>query len=58
MFHFSESKAVEHAKRQLFAVDPLKHSRRVCGGIWADIKKVVKRYPSDIRDMFHFQVVV
>lgn len=37
-------------------MDPLKHSRRVCGGILADIKKLVKRYPSDIKDMFHFQV--
>ena len=53
---FSESKQMEHEQRKMFAIDPLRHSRRLCGGIWADLKRLVKRYPSDIRDMFHFQV--
>ena len=42
----------------MFAVDPLKHSRKICGGMFSDLKKLVKRYPSDIKDMFHFQVHV
>ena len=46
----------EHERRKLFAVDPLRHSRRPCGGMWADLKKLVRRYPSDLRDMFHIQV--
>ena len=46
----------EHERRTLFAVDPLRHSRRPFGGMWADIKKLVRRYPSDLRDMFHIQV--
>ena len=48
----------EHERRTLFAVDPLRHSRRPFGGMWADIKKLVRRYPSDLRDMFHIQVHV
>ena len=38
--------------------DPLKHSRRPCGGIWKDLKKLVRRYPSDIKDAFHIQVIL
>jgi anion exchange protein len=52
------SKMIEHERRELFAVDPLQHSRRLCGGIWTDIKKLARRYPSDIRDMFHFQTFI
>ena len=44
--------------RQLFAVDPLKHSCRPCGGIWSDLKKLRKRYVSDFRDALHFQVFI
>ena len=55
---FPESKQIEHEKRQLFAVDPLRHSRCFCGGIWSDLKKLAKRYPSDLRDMLHFQVAI
>ena len=54
----TESKMIEHEKRKIFAVDPLRHSRRPCGGLWADIKKLIKRYPSDLRDMFRFQVTI
>jgi hypothetical protein len=53
-----ESKVREHERRTLFAVDPLRHSRRPFGGMWADIKKLVRRYPSDLRDMFHIQTFV
>ncbi|CAI7999405.1 Electrogenic sodium bicarbonate cotransporter 4 [Geodia barretti] len=53
-----ESKVREHERRKLFAVDPLRHSRRPCGGMWADLKKLVRRYPSDLRDMFHIQTFV
>ena len=54
--YHTESKMVEHERRELFAVDPLRHSRRLCGGILSDLKKLVRRYPSDIRDMLHLQV--
>ena len=42
----------------MFAVDPLKHSRRPGGGLWSDLKKLVKRYPSDLRDALHIQVII
>ncbi len=35
--------------------DPLKHSRRPLGGIWRDLKTLVKRYPSDFKNAFHIQ---
>ena len=38
--------------------NPLKHSRRPLGGIWRDLKKLVHRYPSDIKDALNFQVIV
>ena len=49
---------IEHEKRKIFVEDPIRHSRRPCGGMWADLKKLVKRYPSDLRDMCHFQVTI
>lgn len=38
--------------------DPLKHSRRPFGGIWNDLKKLGRRYRSDITDAFNKQVLV
>ena len=38
--------------------DPLKHSRRPFGGIWNDLKKLGRRYRSDITDAFNKQVIV
>ena len=38
--------------------DPLKHSRRPLGGIWKDLKKLGRRYRSDITDALNKQVIV
>ena len=54
----TEHNRQEAEARQLFAVDPLKHSCRPCGGIWSDLKKLRKRYVSDFLDAFHFQVLI
>ena len=48
----------ESESRHLIAKNALKHSRRPCGGIWSDLKKLAKRYPSDIRDAMNLQVFV
>ena len=48
----------EQKTRKVFATDPLKHSRRPCGGIWNDVKRLIKRYPSDFKDALSIQVVV
>ena len=57
MLYFLELKQESEA-RQLFAVNPLKHSRSLCGGIWNDLKKLRKRYTSDFRDALHLQVLI
>ena len=38
--------------------DPLKHSRRPFGGIWNDLRKLGRRYRSDITDAFNKQVLL
>lgn len=38
--------------------DPLKHSRRPFGGIWKDLRKLGRRYRSDITDAFNIQVLM
>lgn len=38
--------------------DPLKHSCRPLGGIWKDLRKLGRRYRSDITDAFNMQVLV
>ena len=35
--------------------DPTRCSRRPCGGLWQDVKRLVRRYPSDIKDVLHIQ---
>ena len=40
------------------AEDPLKHSRRPLGGIWKDLKKLGRRYRSDITDALSVQVIL
>ena len=36
--------------------EPMKHSKRPCGGIWKDLKKLASRYPSDFVDALTPQV--
>ena len=38
--------------------DPLKHSRRPCGGIWRDFRNLTSRYLSDYRDALTPQVLI
>lgn len=38
--------------------EPLRHSRRPCGGMWRDLKNLVSRYVSDFRDALSIQVFV
>jgi hypothetical protein len=38
--------------------DPLKHSRRPFGGIWNDLRKLGRRYRSDITDALNKQVLL
>lgn len=35
--------------------DATKCTRRPCGGLWRDLKHLVKRYPSDLKDVLHVQ---
>lgn len=35
--------------------DSTRCSRRPCGGLWHDLKNLVRRYPSDIKDALHVQ---
>lgn len=46
--------AVENYQKMV--TEPIKHSRRPCGGIWKDLKKLALRYPSDLRDALTPQV--
>jgi len=41
---------------QKMVTEPIKHSRRFCGGIWRDLKSLVSRYPSDFKDALTPQV--
>ena len=54
----SAERKEEVEAQQLFAVDPLKHTCKPCGGIWSDLKKLCNRYVSDYRDALHFQVFI
>lgn len=37
-------------------IEPLRHSRRVCGGVLSDLKNLASRYPSDFKDALNLQV--
>ena len=54
----AESKQAEAETRRLFAVDPIRCTRRPCGGVWHDLKVLVRRYPSDLRDALHLQCLL
>lgn len=43
---------------QKMVTEPLRHSRRPCGGMWRDLKNLVSRYVSDFRDALSIQVFV
>ena len=43
---------------QKLVTEPLKHSRRPCGGIWKDLRHLASRYPSDFRDALNLQVFI
>lgn len=38
--------------------DAVKFSCKPCGGMIRDVKNLVKRYPSDIKDVLHFQALI
>lgn len=37
---------------------PLRHSRKPCGGVWKDLRNLASRYPSDFRDALTPQVLI
>ncbi len=43
---------------QKMVVDPIHHSRRPCGGLYRDIKKLTSRFVSDFKDGLNLQVLV
>ena len=54
----TEKKAEEAAMAAQNFVDPMKCSRRPFGGLFADFKTLVQRYPSDIKDFLHTQCLM
>ena len=41
---------------QKMVVEPLRHSRKACGGMLRDLKSLASRYPSDYIDALNYQV--